>query len=143
LHKLLLVIHILGASVWLGGHLILCLRYLPEGLKEKNPAIILAFEKKFEPVGIPALLIQAITGIWLGFIYRINWFQFHLATDLAINLKLLLLFVTILLAIHARLFIIPKLSAKTLPQLAIHIVAVTVIAISMMYIGVSIRFGGI
>lgn len=45
-HHLLLVIHLIGASIWVGGHLFLSLRILPEVLKKRNPEILLSFEKK-------------------------------------------------------------------------------------------------
>ena len=60
--KWLLILHVLGASIWIGGHLILCLRYLPEALRKRNPEIIKAFEKKYEIVGLPSLLLLSISN---------------------------------------------------------------------------------
>jgi hypothetical protein len=53
--------------------------------------------------------------------------------------KLILLAVTVLLAAHARLKLIPKLNKKTLPLLGLHIVAVTVTGILFVIAGLSFR----
>lgn len=141
--KWLIFFHVLGATIWVGGHLIVCFRHLPAALKEKNPKIITDFEQKFEPLGLPALLVQVITGVWMAVLYNVKWFSFQSATETVVTLKLLLLFITIGLAIHARLFLIPKLKKETLGLLAAHIIAVTLIAVTMVYLGISVRFGGI
>lgn len=59
----LLFLHIIGASIWVGGHLILSIRYLPNAVLKKEIGPLTQFEEKFEVVGIPALLIQVVTGI--------------------------------------------------------------------------------
>lgn len=144
MHKWLVILHLLGATIWIGGHLILCFRYLPEALRSKNVEIIQKFESKFEPIGLPALIMQIITGIWLALgVYNTSLWAFSNPVQIAISIKFILMAITLLLAIHARLFIIPKLSPKNLNLLALHIVAVTLIGILFLYVGVSYRFGGI
>lgn len=131
----------LGACIWVGGHLILCLSILPQALKEKDPEIIRAFEKRYERVGIPALCVQAITGLRLAAIYVgvDGWFSFNNVMTVHISLKLILLILTILLAIHARFFIIPKLSVETLSALAMHIVVITILALALLFTGLNFR----
>jgi uncharacterized membrane protein len=142
--KWLLILHVLTACIWIGGHLLLSLRYLPEALKKRNPDIIKAFEKKYEIVGLPSLLLQVITGVWMAIsYYQVNLFSFANPIENIVTIKLMLLLLTILLAIHVRFFIFPKLNADNLWWLALHIIAVTFISIVMLYLGVSIRFGGI
>ena len=51
---LLLIIHVLGVTLWTGGHLILVLRFLPEALRQKDLDIVRQFEERFEPVGLAA-----------------------------------------------------------------------------------------
>ncbi len=146
MHHLLLIIHVFAATVWVGGHLILSMAFLPRALKHKNPAIITHFEKAYEKTGLPALLALVITGVMLSYNYNIaitRWFSFKSAVEKVISIKLILLCCTLGLAIHARSFIIPRLSAKTLPIIAIHIVLITLIAIGMMVLGTFVRFGGI
>lgn len=144
MHKWLVILHVIGAAIWIGGHLILCLRYLPEAIKSKNVEIIKKFESKFEPIGLPALVMQIITGIWLVWgVYNTSLWGFSNTFQTTVSIKIILMAITILLAIHARLFIIPKLSPQNLNLLALHIVAVTLIGILFLYVGVSYRFGGI
>jgi putative copper export protein len=64
--KWLVLLHVLGATIWAGGHLILSIGFLPRALKERKLNIILDFEKQYERVGIPALLLQVITGFWMA-----------------------------------------------------------------------------
>ena len=68
-HQIILIIHLLAATIWVGGHLILLLRYVPKALKDKTLDDIAFFFFFFEPVGIPALLILLITGILLSYDY--------------------------------------------------------------------------
>ncbi len=146
MNHIYLIIHLIAASIWVGGHLILLLRYLPQALREKNPTIILAFEKKFEPIGLPALFVQIITGILMAYHYNVsfaNWFSFSNSIEKVVSVKLILLFLTLGLAIHARLFIIPTLSNKNLMQLGIHIFLINIIALAMLVMGTFIRMGGI
>lgn len=139
--KILILLHLLGACVWVGGHLVLALSVLPKALKEKNPDVVRAFEERFERIGIPSLLLQIITGLRMAGIYlnASEWFSFSSRMNSHIGIKLLLLIATLLLAIHARFFIIPKLNANNLPSLAWHIAAVTLIAILLLFTGVNFR----
>ena len=66
---LLVIVHALAATVWTGGHLVLDLGVLPRALRAQSAAQIRAFEKVFEPLGLTALAIQVLTGLWMGWIY--------------------------------------------------------------------------
>ena len=44
-------------------------RILPKALKNQDPAIIDFFESSFKRIGIPALLLQVITGFYLVYYY--------------------------------------------------------------------------
>ena len=61
-----LIVHVLAATIWTGGHLVLALAILPGALRERSPAIIEAFERPFEKVGLPALLLQVASGLYLA-----------------------------------------------------------------------------
>jgi Kef-type K+ transport system membrane component KefB len=112
---------------------------LPKALKFKNIKVITEFENVFEKIGIPALLIQVITGLALMHRHLILPFSFEQRGDLLIVIKLGLLLLTILLALHARLKLIPKLNRKTLPLLGLHVVAVTLVGILFVIVGLSFR----
>lgn len=145
MNQLLIIFHLLGATIWVGGHLILCVRFLPKAIKEENAQVIIDFETQYETIGIPALLIQIITGIMLSYQYGVewrDWFSFMGGVETVVSIKLILLVFTMILAAHARIFIIPKLSTKNLNFMAMHIVAITLTAIGMLVIGTFVRMGG-
>ena len=145
-HHLLLIIHLLAASVWVGGHLLLAVKYLPKALKQRNVQIILNFEKGYESLGLPSLLLLILTGIMMAYDYGVTvsrWFSFGYPIEKVVSTKLVLLLLTLLLAINAQLFIIPKLSEKNIKIMAVHIVLVTLFGVSMLVLGTFVRFGGI
>ena len=142
--QLLLFLHLLGAAIWTGGHIVLAVGILPGALKRRDPSTIRAFENVFEPIGMPALLTQIVTGLWLATMWLPfdNWW----GTDpiaRSIQIKLALLALTAVLAAHARFSLIPKLNADTLPKLGWHIIAVTLTGIAFVAVGGGFRFGGL
>jgi putative copper export protein len=143
MRALLVMIHVLAATVWTGGHLVLALRFLPAALRTRDPALITLFESRFEPIGLPALLLQVITGFWLA-TYRFaasgHWPGLDTATGQLLDIKIALLVLTVALALHARLRLIPGLDAARLRALAWHIGTVTVTAVLFVLAGVGLRF---
>ena len=140
---LLVILHVLGATVWTGGHLVLALAVLPRVLRERAPDELLRFEAGFEKIGIPALLLQVLTGLLLAaqMLPPSQWLELHNPAARLVCIKLGLLALTALLAMDARLRIIPRLSASNLRALAWHIVPVTLIAVLFVITGVGFRFG--
>ena len=139
-----LTLHILGATIWAGGHLVLATTILPRALREHRAAPVSDFEQSFERIGLPALAVQILTGLWLA--HHLlgapgNWFNDNPIAHV-VQIKLGLLALTLALAIHARYRVIPKLSDDTLPTLAWHIRLVTIAAVLFVLAGASIRFGG-
>jgi putative copper export protein len=142
----ILLLHILAATIWTGGHLVLALTILPRVLKEKSPADLLRFESGYEKVGVPALVIQVVSGLLLAHNLMpdiVMWFSFDNPLSRLILLKLGLLLATLLLAIDARQRIIPNLTEENLLPLAYHIIPVTVISVLFVIVGVSFRTTGL
>ncbi|RZJ81996.1 MAG: copper resistance protein CopD [Flavobacterium sp.] len=147
-HHLLLIIHLICATIWVGGHLFIAIRILPKALRLKNCDELLAMEKSFEPIGMPALLLLVTTGIWMTLQFGIDWrqwFSFSNPIERVTSTKLLLLISTLLLAISAQTRVIPKLKANPnkLVEMGIHIIAVTLIGVVMLILGSFVRYGGI
>ena len=144
MYGILLFLHILAATIWTGGHLVLATAVLPRVLKERSPAELLNFESRYERIGIPALLVQVATGLWLA--YRLvpdvgAWLDFDNPVARPIAAKLLLLGITILFAIDARLRLIPRLNEDNLTAMAWHIVPVTIVSVLFVAVGVAFRTG--
>ncbi len=145
-YPLLLALHVLGACIWVGGHLVLSLGVLPDAWRRRDPAPVQAFEARFERIGLPALLVQVVSGAWLAVHWlgsAAAWHDADSGITRAVWLKLALLVVTLLLAVHARLRLIPRLRPGTVPLLGLHILAVTAVSVALLVLGVSVRFGGL
>jgi putative copper export protein len=144
-HHFLLIIHLLCASIWVGGHLLLVFGHLPQALREKNQNIILDYERKYEPVGMTALVLLVITGIMMAYKYGVSieyWFHFATPIEKVVSTKLLLLLLTVLFALSAQFRVLPKL--KTNPdklfEMTFHIISVTLIGVLMLVFGSFVRF---
>ena len=146
MYALMLFLHVLGATVWTGGHLVLALTWLPRVLRERSPEQLLRFEQGYERIGMPALVLQIVTGLWMAYQMVPSvapWLSPDTPVARAIALKLVLLLCTALIAAHARLRVIPRLSADTWPLMAWHVGAVTLLSVGFVAVGVSLRFGGV
>lgn len=144
MYSYILLLHILAATVWTGGHLVLATTVLPRALAARDPEILLAFESGFERVGMPALLIQVASGLWMAHTMLPDmraWFSLSTPPATLIAFKLALLGITVVTALDARFRIIPKLSAETLPAMARRIAIVTTVSVLFVVVGVSFRGG--
>lgn len=145
MYRYMLLLHVLAATVWTGGHVVLAVAVLPRVLREQNLSELLRFESAYEKIGMPALIIQVMTGLWLAYAMLPDvrlWFIADNSVSRSILLKLVLLLATVLLAADARLRIIPRLSVENLQALAYHIIPVTIISVLFVVVGVSFRTGG-
>ncbi|WP_159737217.1 CopD family protein [Vibrio atypicus] len=144
MYGILLTLHILAATIWTGGHIVLAVVVLPRVLRERSAQRLLDFESVYEKIGMPALIIQIITGFMLA--YRMLpdvslWFDMSIPIAHGIAAKLILLLLTFAFALDARFRVIPKLSASNLKDMALHIIPVTLFSILFVIVGVSFRVG--
>ena len=140
----IILIHIIAAAVWTGGHLVLAIGFLPKVLKNQDSAIIDFFGSSFERIEIPALFLQEITGYYLVHYYASDvsqWQNLDLHIGRVFMVKLSCLLVTILLAAHARFRVIPNLDKDNLRYLAAHIIAVTIVSVVFVISGLNFRTG--
>lgn len=141
----ILALHLLGAAVWTGGHLVLATTVLPRALRARDPEILTDFEAGFERIGIPALLAQVASGLWLAWQYSpdpLAWIRFADPVSAAVGVKLALLAATAGLALNATFRVIPTLSAETLPLMGWHIRAVTLFSVLFVLAGAYLSRGG-
>lgn len=140
----MLLAHLLAAAVWTGGHLVLALAVLPRVLAQRAPAELSRFESAYERIGLPALLIQVATGLWLAHQMvpdASRWLDPGDPVGRLVGAKLALLAITVGFAAHARLRIVPRLSEENLTAMAWHIVPVTLVSVLFVVVGVSFRVG--
>jgi|GEM_PF-5746128 len=64
-HHLILILHLIAATIWVGGHLVLAIGYLPKALKRKDFSYIgISYHRYFD-----GLRLQR----WLQFLVFIRY----------------------------------------------------------------------
>ena len=109
-HHILLVLHLLAATIWVGGHLVLAIGFLPKALKHTDSSYISTPIEK------------------------------------VVSLKLSFLLTSICFAISAQTRVLPQLrkgNLKKLPEMAFHIICVTLLGVLMVIFGSLVRIGGL
>ncbi len=142
---IILLIHILSATMWVGGYLMLSFTSLPKALKNKSPENIAQLKKDYNKISIHILILQLLTGLWLAYYFVPDiaaWFSFKLIYSHLIVGKLSLLVITFILAIYGRTKIIPKLNENNLKAFAVNIFVVTLLSIGFVFIGILFKTGG-
>lgn len=146
LPTLVLVLHLLGSAVWLGGHIVLVRVILPAARKAGDAGAVKSFERAYGRLGMAALLIQVSTGAWLAAPYIGGWSEILTTSTPARTLilgKLVLLAMILVLAAHASHRILPRLRAETLGAFAVHAWVVTILSAALVVLGAGIRTGGL
>lgn len=148
LMKIALFLHLIGACIWVGGHLYLAIRVMPPILKQNDVKSFILFEQSYEPLGMGALSIQVITGLYMALQYLPNFAMLfngqaqHLGH--LIIAKLVWLSLTLITAIHARFFVVAKLmngtyQKNTLKIMYGHIMLICLWSILFVATGVGFR----
>lgn len=144
MYAYVVLIHLLAATIWTGGHLILACVILPKAMKERSVKRLHDYESAFEKIGMPALLVQIASGLWLAYHWLPDFSQwFNMSNPIAHGLvsKFLLLALTVAFALHARFRVLPVLSDDNLKLMAWHIIPVTVFSVLFVAVGLSFRAG--
>jgi hypothetical protein len=92
------------------------------------------------------LFILVVTGILLAYDYNVpisDWFSFSNPIEKIVSIKLLLLFISLSLAVHAQKVVFPKLTSNRMLPAIVEIIIVTLIAVSMLILGSLVRVGGL
>ena len=141
-HHVLLILHLLATTIWVGGHLFLVLRILPAAIKLKDVSVLSDFREKFGKIGMPLV----ITGILLAYDFNVSiseWFSFETPIEKIVSIKLLLLFISLILVVHSQKYVFPNLKPKRMLPAILEIYSVTLIAVTMLVLGSLVRVGGI
>jgi putative copper export protein len=144
MYRYVLLLHVLAATVWTGGHLVLALRILPDVLKRRSASMLLDFEKRYEALGMSALVVQVISGVWLAsqLVPWSMWLSLGNPISRMVVMKLACLALTICFALDAQLRVLPRLRDDNVQTMVPHITAVTILAVLFVVAGVGFRTGG-
>ena len=146
LYKVMVMLHMLGASAWIGGHAVLMLTVLPKAIRENCPQPILDFERGYGRLGLAALIVQLATGLWLVRRWIGEWAtvfseptpQGHLVLS-----KLTILVLTVALGGYTYHRVIPVLATRGFKAFVVLSTVTTALAVVMLILGVGIRTGGL
>ncbi len=139
MYEVLQLIHVIAATVWVGGHLIVALAYLPEAVRRKSLDMLLDFERRYaKRVGVPSLLISGVTGLAMAYSYA-GWFGQAWPIGVKIGLFALLV-LNIVLARHELHRTTPHRTGNPI-KFAVHVAIVTVISVLLVIMGWMLRMG--
>lgn len=146
IYKIMVMLHVLGACVWIGGLAALMYTTLPAALRRTDPERVIEVARGFGRLGLGALVVQLLTGFWLAHRWIADWSrviseptpQTHLILS-----KITLLGMTVALAGFTYHHALPRIAEGRLRHFAVLSVLTAVLAILMLAIGVGIRTGGI
>lgn len=112
--SLLLLAHVLGASVWFGGLMVLSFSVLPKAKRAQDPAGIATFMRHFLRLGYPALVLQILTGPMMAtrLVKDMGlWFAWENGTQDHIGSKLIMFPIIAIIAIQMQRKVLPRLEA--------------------------------
>jgi putative copper export protein len=146
MYKVLVILHLLGAATWIGGHFVLVGVVLSGARRERSTQRILDFERGFGKIGLGALALQLLTGALL----TLHWvpdlqtiFSAPTPASGLIAVKAFLLVLTTALAGHTYHLVLPRLTPERMGSFAVHAWITTVFAVAMLVAGALIRLGGL
>lgn len=146
LYKAMVMLHLLGASVWIGGHAVLVAAVLPRALRRNEPERVIEFEHGYGKLGLSALVVQLVSGFWLANRWIGDWTRVFAEPTVQSHLvlsKLAVLVLTVALAGIAYHTVLPRLDKGMLGRFAVMAWATTALAVMMLILGVGIRTGGL
>jgi putative copper export protein len=144
-HHALLVLHLLAATVWVGGYVFLVLGYAPEAVRTRDPRGLIDAHQRLQRMALPALAVVIVSGLWLAWNWLPDptlWFEASLPIAEVIFAKLGLLVLSLLLLTYLRLRVLPTLMPARIPRLALVLVLIALVGVAAAAIGPSFRYGG-
>jgi putative copper export protein len=141
-----LCLHVLAAAIWAGGQLLLALVVLPRAWRQGAPELVLTHEHGLGRIALGALAVLVASGLWMAHVLVpevTRWWRLDGPMATAVAWKIGLLVLSVALALHTRQVLLPRLRADRLRGLAGWVAANTLLAVAMVVLGVSFRWGGI
>lgn len=140
----LITLHILGASIWIGGMLILALGVLPKAKKTNDATLIKNFESSFHILGMIALTVQLLTGFRMAMIYAGsmgNLFDFDNHAAVLFIWKLVLILITMGVFVVFKKKTLSKLTNENISSASSMIWILTLLAIALLILGLGFSRG--
>lgn len=142
--SVLIVLHILGASIWIGGMLIMALGVLPKSKKAGDASILKNYEGSFHILGMIALTLQFLTGFRLAMIYAGGMkglFDFSNHTAVLFIWKLVLILLTMGLFVVFKKKTLSALTDSNISSASALVWVLTLISVGLMILGLGFSRG--
>lgn len=140
----LVFIHVLAATIWIGAHIVLLVGPLRVALKSGDSKLVFEFEKNYGRLAMASLVVAAATGIHMALerYPPTEWFNIGSPSGV-IGLKVATFLAVIATALHAMTRVIPAMrkGEAALKSMAAHVAIVTALSILFIALGVMLRFG--
>jgi putative copper export protein len=140
----LIILHILGASIWIGGMLILALGVLPKAKKAKSSAILRNFEGSFHILGMTALTVQLLTGFRIAMIYAGGMkylFDFTNHAAVLFVWKMLFIILTMVVFVLFKKKTLANLTDENVSSASAMVWVLALLAIGLMILGLGFSRG--
>lgn len=146
LHATMVILHLLGASVWIGGHIVLLTMVLPAASHEHRVEPLSRFERGLGRLGLAALVVQLVTGLWLAHTWLGSWgaiFESPTPRSHLILSKLVVLALLVAVVGYRYHKLLPALRPDRMGLYTLLTVLATALACVLLVLGVGIRLGGL
>ncbi len=141
----ILFLHLLGATIWTGGHLVLSFAIVPRAVRAGDPAVMHDFGRGFMPLAMPALALQVLTGLWLALQVSPDWRDWLQLSDpvsAGIALKIALLVATMGIAMASHMGGHRHHGPAAVQRMARRARGMTALAVLFVATGAFLRTGG-
>ena len=138
-YKFLVLFHVLGAAIWIGGFMVAAIGVVPRAKKAQDVSLILDYLDAFKIPGHIALTIQLLTGLRLAMFYM-GGGQGAGTAGTVIGAKLFLLIAIVIVMIAGKKT--GMVSAETtISKASGYVYIMALIAVSMMVLGLNFKLG--
>jgi putative copper export protein len=148
LFSIFLLFHVIGASVWFGGLMVLSCSILPKAKRAEDPGAIVRYFRHFLRIGYPALVVQVLTGPMLAtrLIPKMSdWFAWENGTQDHIGSKLIMLPIIVIVSVQMQRKVLPRLEAgeaTAIKSAAKYGHSLTFLSFLMLLMGISLHTYG-
>jgi len=145
-YQVLQLIHVIGATIWVGGHLLLLGGYLRRALREGSASPIIEFERMFARIGLPSFALTMVSGALMGLIrYPPSlWLDLDGPTG-RLGLKVLTVTALLPIMVYAEKRVLPALKSggnpKMLARFSVLATVATILSLILVVLGWAVRFG--
>lgn len=145
LYPILVLIHVLAATMWVGAHLILVTGPLIKTIKSRDVKPTLEFYRAFSWPATIALIVAALVGLALAYMRHppSSWLDFGEPSG-RIGEKIFLFIALLVILGYAHYKVVPVMRSggeKAVRTTVIYAIIATLLSLGFPVLGIMIRFG--